>query len=350
MSQLNTPCKFLLVKLSSLGDVLHNLPIVWDIRQQYPQAQIDWVVEEAYVDLLKPLQSANNFKGIDRIIPIGLRRWKRNIFSFQNWQELFQLICTLKAEKYDEIIDFQGIIKSALVARLAGKNLGGKVTGLANATEYSGYEPLARIFYDESVQVPKKSHAVDRSRYLLSSAISISLISRTSPINFYPSNFIGQLTKPIDQSAQLKLGDLKKPYVLCFHATAREAKKWGQESWVVIGQYLIKKGLIPILPWGNLAEKMVSQKISAEVGGSIVPPAYSIHDYFQIIGQASLSIGVDTGLTHLSAVLYRPTIEIYCDSPVWKTEGYWSEKIINLGDMGKPPPVQVVLQAIDQLI
>jgi heptosyltransferase-1 len=75
---------------------------------------------------------------------------------------------------------------------------------------------------------------------------------------------------------------------------------------------------------------------------------YSWH--FQIIGQASLSIGVDTGLTHLSAVLNRPTIEIYCDSPVWKTEGYWSEKIINLGDMGKPPPVQVVLQAIDQLI
>ena len=83
MSQPNTPCKFLLVKLSSLGDVLHNLPIVWDIRQQYPQAQIDWVVEEAYVDLLKPLQSANNFKGIDRIIPIGLRRWKKNVFSFQ---------------------------------------------------------------------------------------------------------------------------------------------------------------------------------------------------------------------------------------------------------------------------
>jgi heptosyltransferase-1 len=176
------------------------------------------------------------------------------------------------------------------------------------------------------------------------------LINRSSPITFYPSHFIGQLTKPLDQGAQSNLSDLKKPYVLCFHATAREAKRWSQESWIAVGKYLIKKGLIPILPWGCLAEKMVSQKISAEVGGSIVPPVYSLHDYFQIIGQASLSIGVDTGLTHLSAVLNRPTIEIYCDSPVWKTEGYWSEKIINLGDMGKPPPVQVVLQAIDQLI
>ena len=115
MSQSNTSYKFLLVKLSSLGDVLHNLPIVWDIRRHYPQAQIDWIVEEAYVDLLKPLQSANNFKGIDRIIPIGLRRWKKNVFSFQNWEELCQLIRTLKAEKYVEIIDSQGLIKSALV-------------------------------------------------------------------------------------------------------------------------------------------------------------------------------------------------------------------------------------------
>ena len=350
MSQPNTPCKFLLVKLSSLGDVLHNLPIVWDIRRQHPQAQIDWVVEEAYVDLLKPLQSANNFKGIDRIIPIGLRRWKKNVFSFQNWQELFQLIRTLKAEKYVEIIDSQGLIKSALVARLAGKTPSGKVTGLANATEYSGYEPLARFFYDESVQVPKQCHAVDRSRYLLSSAMRTPLINRSSPITFYPSHFIGQLTEPLEQDTQSNLRNLKKPYVLCFHATAREAKKWSQESWIAVGKYLIKKGLTPIYPWGNWSEKKVSQEISTDVEGSIVPPAYSIHDYFQIISQASLSIGVDTGLTHLSAVLNRPTVEIYCDSPAWKTEGYWSQKIINLGDIGKPPSAQSVLQAIDQLI
>ena len=350
MSQSNTSYKFLLVKLSSLGDVLHNLPIVWDIRRHYPQAQIDWVVEEAYVDLLKPLQTTSTFKGIDCIIPIGLRRWKRNFFSLHNWQELFQFIRTLKTEKYDEIIDSQGLIKSALVARLARKTLSGKVTGLANATEYSGYEPLARTFYDESVQVPKQCHAVDRSRHVLSSAMRTPLINRSSPVAFYPSHFIGQLTKPLDQGAQSNLSDLKKPYVLCFHATAREAKKWSQESWIAVGQYLIKKGLTPIYPWGNWSEKKVSQEISTDVEGSIVPPAYSIHDYFQIISQASLSIGVDTGLTHLSAVLNRPTVEIYCDSPAWKTEGYWSQKIINLGDIGKPPSAQSVLQAIDQLI
>ena len=133
MTQSNTSPKFLLVKLSSLGDVIRNLPIVWDIRRQYPDAQIDWVVEEAYVDLLMPLQTRANFKGIDRIISIGLRRWKRNIFKPQNWRELSQFIRTMRAEKYDEIIDSQGLLKSAIVASLARKTPHGKVTEIGRA-------------------------------------------------------------------------------------------------------------------------------------------------------------------------------------------------------------------------
>jgi heptosyltransferase-1 len=350
VNQSNTSPKFLLVKLSSLGDVIHNLPIIWDIRRQYPDAQIDWVVEEAYADLLKPLQTKPDFKGIDRIISIGLRRWKRNIFKLQNWCELLQFIRTLKTEKYDEIIDFQGLLKSAIVASLARKTPHGKVTGLANATEYSGYEPLARTFYNESVQVPKQCHAIDRLRYLLSSAISVPLIGRTDPTDFYPWLCIEPLSHPSGQSTLLGMGELQKPYVLCFHATAREAKKWSQANWIAVGEHLVKKGFTPIFPWGNLAEKKVSQKLVSQVTGAIVPPAYSIQEYFQIITQASLSIGVDTGLTHLSAALNRPTIEIYCDSPAWKTEGFWSEKIMNVGDLGYPPSVQSVVQAIDRLI
>jgi len=72
---------FLHVKLSSLGDILHSIPIIWDIREHYPNSQIDWVVEEAYVDLLHPLQTNGSFRGIDRIIPIALRRWRRNILN-----------------------------------------------------------------------------------------------------------------------------------------------------------------------------------------------------------------------------------------------------------------------------
>ena len=348
MLQAQSP-HFLLVKLSSLGDVLHNLPIVWDIRQHYPSATVDWVVEEAYVDLLKPLQSTNTFKGIDRIIPIGLRRWKKNILSTTHWQELGQFIHALQQSQYDVIIDSQGLMKSAVVAKLAHRTQAGQITGLANATEYSGYEPLARIFYSDSVTVPRKCHAVDRSRYLLSSALDNTPIGRSSIPKFYPESFVKNLTNQ-DLNPEIAK-DLKTPYVLCFHASARAAKQWDIQGWIAVGKFLLERGLHPVFPWGSPHEKQISRRIIEGIGGEgILPPSYSIMQYFEIISHARLTIGVDTGLTHLAAVLGRPTIEIYCDSPLWKTEGYWSNQVINLGDIGLPPSIESVFNAIECLI
>ncbi len=346
------PTKFLIVKLSSLGDVLHNLPIVWDIREYYPNTIIDWVVEEAYVDLLRPLQSTNTFKGIDRIIPIGLRRWKKNILSVKNWQELKQFIHALQQDQYDVIIDSQGLMKSAVVTKLAHRTQGGQITGLANATEFSGYEPLARMFYSDSVAVPRQCHAVDRSRYLLSSALDVAPITRTSIPRFYPESFIKDLTNQ-DLNPEIAR-DLNTPYVLCFHASARAAKQWDIRGWITVGKFLLERGLHPVFPWGSPHEKQISQEIVEGIGsgggGGILPPSYSIKQYFEIISHARLTIGVDTGLTHLAAVMGHPTIEIYCDSPIWKTEGYWSNKVINLGDIGQPPSIKSVLNGIERLI
>jgi heptosyltransferase-1 len=347
MQQAQSP-HFLLVKLSSLGDVLHNLPIIWDIRQYYPNATVDWVVEEAYVDLLKPLQSTNTFKGIDRIIPIGLRRWKKNILSATHWQELRQFIHALQQDQYDVIIDSQGLMKSAVVAKFAHRTQSGRITGLANATEFSGYEPLARVFYSDSVTIPRKCHAVDRSRYLLSSALDVALIPRSSISKFYPESFVNDLINQDLTPAITK--DLRRPYVLCFQATARAAKQWNIEGWIAVGKFLLERGLHPVFPWGSPHEKQISQRIVEEIGGGIVPPAYSIKQYFAITSHAKLTIGVDTGLTHLAAVMGHPTIEIYCDSPIWKTEGYWSNKVINLGDIGQPPSIKSVLNGIERLI
>ncbi|OYZ36435.1 MAG: lipopolysaccharide heptosyltransferase I, partial [Polynucleobacter sp. 16-46-70] len=159
--------KILLVKLSSLGDVLHNLPIVWDLRARLPDAQIDWVIEGGYVHLLTPLLSRDGFKGIDRIIPFGLRRWKKNLLKLSTWREFFAFRKLLQGTTYDVLIETQGLLKSALVCALARKTSDAVVAGLANATEFSGYEPLARWFYNQSVQVPKQCHAVDRSRWVM---------------------------------------------------------------------------------------------------------------------------------------------------------------------------------------
>ncbi len=342
------PNQYLIVKLSSLGDVLHDLPIIWDIRACDPHARIDWVVEEGYVDLLTPLQSATGFRGIDQIIPIALRRWKKNVFRKSHWEEFQVMIQMLRVREYDVVIDSQGLIKSAVVSRLSKRSANGVITGLANATDYSGYEPLARLFYSESVQVPKQCHAIDRSRYLLSSALQIPPISRDKIPVFYPKAFVEHLlAKDLDRAIA---SELHKPYVLCFHATARDAKQWNLNHWVEIGRYLIQKGVHPVFPWGSTTERQRSECLVSQIGGGTVPSAYSVKQYFEIVSHASLTIGVDTGLTHLAAVLGRPTIEIYCDSPRWKTEGYWSKQVVNLGDIESPPSVSSVTEAADQLL
>jgi heptosyltransferase-1 len=335
--------KILLVKLSSLGDVLHNLPIVWDLRARLPESQIDWVVEEGYVHLLAPLLSREGFKGIDRIIPFGLRRWKKNLFSLSTWKAFFSFRKELQETTYDVLIETQGLLKSALVCSLAKKSSNAVTAGLANATEFSGYEPLARLFYSQSVQVPTQCHAVDRSRWVMCSALDWPLLERSSAPQFYPKEFVGGI-------AQTTVEGLKSPYVLCFHSTAREAKRWSNSNWIALGKELTSRGYQVVFPWGNAAERAVSKSLAAQISGAFVPPAFSIEEAFSVIAGAKLTVGVDTGLTHLAAALDKPTIEIYCDSPRWKTEGYWSGNICNLGDMQSPPSVQEVLNASIKLL
>jgi heptosyltransferase-1 len=343
MAHSNASPKILLVKLSSLGDVLHNLPIVWDIRARLPDAQIDWVVEEGYVHLLKPLLSRDGFRGIDRIIPFGLRRWKKSLFSSKTWQEFFAFKRELQEVHYDYIIETQGLLKSALVCALAKKSPHAVIAGLANATQYSGYEPMARIFYNQRVPVPLQCHAVERSRYVAYSALDWPLIERAEKAQFYPAAHL--------ETIETKEGNgLQKPYILFFHSTARQAKRWPDTHWIDLGKKLSALGYQIVLPWGSAIEKTISHGLAAQIPGALVPTAFSIEEAFLVIHNASLVVGVDTGLTHLSAVLNQPTVEIYCDSPRWKTEGYWSDKIRNVGDIQVPPTVDEVVGASLELL
>ena len=338
--------KILLVKLSSLGDVLHNLPLVWDLRARLPNAQIDWVVEEAYVHLLEPLRTREGFKGIDRIIPFGLRRWKKHLFKLSTWQQFFAFKKQLQVVAYDTVIETQGLLKSALVCALANKSPNAVVAGLANATEFSGYEPAARFFYGHLVQVPVQTHAVDRSRLVMCSALDWPMIQRSDSPQFYGSQIQVEpvnLAKPV-------LPELKTPYVLFFHSTAREAKRWSNEAWITLGKELASRGYQVVLPWGSPAEKVISLKLAEQIPNALVPPAFSIEDAFKVIAGAALTVGVDTGLTHLAAVLGLPTVEIYCDSPRWKTEGYWAYHIRNMGDMQSPPDATEVVKASLELL
>jgi heptosyltransferase-1 len=335
------------VKLSSLGDVLHNLPIVWDLRKRLPDAQIDWIVEEAYVHLLEPLRTTAAFRGIDRIIPVAFRRWRKNLLSIKTWREFFAMRKLFEATTYDVVLETQGLLKSALVCALAKKSNNAVVAGLGNATEHSGYEPMARMFYTESVHVPVKCHAIDRSRWVMCSAFDWPLLNRNEELPlFYPNDFVKQL-------APLSIEGLRKQpngeavlYVVCFHSTARAAKRWPSENWVELGKVLSSQGYQVLFPWGSLEEMKISALMANQVPGGILPRAFSIEEAYRLVAHAKLTIGVDTGLTHLSAVLGKPTIEIYCDSPRWKTEGYWNSVIANVGDMQNAPTVDAVLKAV----
>jgi heptosyltransferase I len=365
--------KILIVKLSSLGDVLHNLPIVWDLRTKYPNAQIDWVVEEGYVGLLEPLNTINlpsgeSINGINNIIPLAFRRWKRAlkrgefIRSIQEYIAFKEQFKSGVLSDYDLIIETQGLLKSAWVTHIANPNKTASVFGLGNQTEFSGYEPWARKFYTDCVQVPFHCHAVDRSRWVASSAMDVPVPDRSlMPPKFYPEAYVQSLVDAANlgfASTRIDLGfDVSKPYVMCFHATAGKSKRWSDDYWIAVGKALVAKGIQVILPWGNDQEKVVSTQIARKISGSyslvgsksIVPSAFSIADAFGLVAGAKVTIGVDTGLTHLSAILGRPAIELYCDSPKWKTEGYWSPNIHNLGDKGQPPSTEDVLATLRTL-
>jgi heptosyltransferase I len=371
------PMKILIVKLSSLGDVLHNLPMIWDLRSRYPDAQIDWVVEEGYVGLLEPLKTivsttspvSPSFDGIDRIIPLSFRRWKKALKRgefIRSIKEYIAFKADIATTPYDLIIETQGLLKSAWVTHLANPNKTASVFGLANQTEFSGYEPWARRFYTDPVQVPFHCHAVDRSRWVTASSLDLPVPDRvTSPPQFYPPAYVQSLVDAAKlgfASTRVDLGfDVSKPYVMCFHATAGQSKRWSDDAWVAVGKELIGRGIQVVLPWGNDKEKEVSQQLAKKMAGqytlaglvvskAIVPNAFSIADAFGLVAGAKVTIGVDTGLTHLSAILGMPTIELYCDSPRWKTEGYWSPNIYNLGDKGEPPTTQEVLLAINAVL
>jgi heptosyltransferase-1 len=347
VAQANQAPKILLVKLSSLGDVLHNLPVVWDLRRRLTNAQIDWIVEEGYVHLLEPLKTTESFRGIDRIIPVAFRRWRKNLFSLRTWCEFLAMRKLLQAITYDVVLDTQGLLKSALVCALAKKSDQAIVSGLGNATEHSGYEPRARMFYNQSVYVPVKCHAIDRSRWVMCSAFDWPLFDqRSEPPLFYPTTFVEQLAPLSIEGLRKQPNGWPIPYVACFHSTARAAKRWPSEHWVELGKVLSSQGYQVIFPWGSPEEMQISALMASQVPGAIVPRAFSIEEAYSLVAHAALTIGVDTGLTHLSAVLGKPTVEIYCDSPRWKTEGYWSNVIANLGDYKKAPNLDDVLGAV----
>lgn len=203
---------------------------------------------------------------------------------------------------------------------------------MANATEGSGYEPLSRIFHHQSIKVGLRAHAVLRARLVAAGALGY------------------QLGDTPDFSLLAAAPELlpwmpAHSYAVFFHGTARAAKQWPQANWIALGQALAQRGLPVLLPWGSAPEHRAAEALAAAIPGAIVLPALPLMEAVSLVRQARLVVGLDTGLTHVAAAYGKPTVELYCDSPRWKTEGNWSDSVVNLGDTGIAPGVDEVLAA-----
>ncbi|MBC7513993.1 MAG: lipopolysaccharide heptosyltransferase I [Herminiimonas sp.] len=335
--------KILIVRVSSLGDVVHNMPMLADLHRYCPDAQIDWVVEEAYV----PLVRLN--RGVGRVLPFALRRWRRSLLVAGTRAELGRFRHALREVAYDLVFDTQGLVKTALVMRMARLAPGGRRIGLANATLGSGYEAVSRIFHDRSIAVPVRAHAVARARAVAAGAFGQAANLTASGVATAATTADFCLAAPpVSAAASAWLPTL--PYAVFFHGTARAAKQWAPAHWIAVGRMLAARGMPVLLPWGSAAEELAAHALAAEIPGALVLPRLPMMDAVLLAQRAALVVGLDSGLTHIAAAYCRPTIELYCDSPRWKTEGNWSSQIINLGDTGHPPAVADVLAAIDRLL
>ncbi|MDI1308260.1 MAG: lipopolysaccharide heptosyltransferase I [Methylotenera sp.] len=312
--------RILLVKTSSLGDVIHNLPVVNDILQHFPDAQIDWVVEESFADIprLHPK--------VGQVITVAMRRWRKHLLSLNTLREISAVIKKLAANKYDTVIDSQGLIKSSII------------TSFTNGVKH-GYdkesirEPLASWGYEQKHHISFKQHAVIRNRTLAALSLNYAV----------PNNAPDYGIKASVNTHAI----INEPFVIGLHGTSRDSKLWPTEHWIELGRQLDERQLKLVLPWASEAELKRAQQIAAALKNATVLPKLTIAQVAAVISNAQAAIGVDTGLSHLAAALNIPTIAIYTDTNPKLTGVYAGAYTgaINLGNIDQIPEVVDVLNA-----
>ena len=310
--------RLLFVKTSSLGDVVHNCPAVSDAARAAPGAAIDWVVEEAFADV------AAMHPQVRRVIPVAVRRWRSAVWSPRAWAEIGAFRRALREERYDLVIDTQGLLKSALLARAAR----GERHGMDAA---SAREPIAARFYDVRHAVARGQHAVERNRQLTAAALGSPALADCD----YGLRAEGPLPVAVPS-----------PYAVLLTMTSRADKLWPEASWIELGRLLAARGVRAVLPWGSEDERSRAARIAAGIGDALVPRRMTVAEIARLLRGALGVAGVDTGLTHLAAALGVPTVGIYCGSDPMLTGLYGAPRAKNLGGPGRPPGVEEVLRML----
>ena len=321
--------RILLVKLSSLGDVVHTLPVVQDILAAMPAAQIDWVVEKAFAPLLVPVT------GLQRIIPCELRRWRKSLGSAHTRHAWRAFKADLQAAHYDAVIDLQGLTKSAVVARLAKLTATGRRYAMANQTDGSGYEAPTRWVADVAISLAPRIHAVARGRLLAARALG------------YDAQALGIAPNyGLKPTLAFNLQGLTATKTIAFiHGSSRQDKTWPLHHWVALGQRLAAHGYRVALLHGSPQELATSEAIAAGLAGNgIVWPLQSLDALTQQLATCHGAIGVDSGVSHIAVALDLPHVQIYNFPTAWRTGPLSAEHQSSVFDPDGPT-VDAVWQA-----
>lgn len=311
--------RLLIVKTSSMGDVVHALPVVADVLRHQPGARIEWLVEAAFAAIpqLHP--------GVQRVLPMSWRKWRRALLAGATWQAMRALRAELQHEPYDLVLDLQGLVKSALWARQAR----GPVAGYDRK---SAREPAAAWAYQRRVAVPRDLHAVQRCRMLAAAHLGY-------PVPSEPPEFGLRAPAPGWRP--------KAPYAVLIPNASRKEKLWPERHWVAVGKRLRERGLVPVVLWGADEEQTLAERIAADCDGD-VPPFLRVGEMAAVLAGARQVVGLDTGFTHLAAAFGRPTIGIYCDHEPGLAGITGPGRVASIGGKWQVPARNDVLALLDQ--
>lgn len=318
--------RVLIVKTSSMGDVLHTLPALTDAMRAIPDIRFDWVVEEGFA------QIPSWHEAVDRVIPVAIRRWRKAWFSAPIKAERKAFRDAIQAVKYDAIIDAQGLVKSAaLVTRLAH--------GIKHGMDWSSArEPLASLFYNRRHHIAKQQHAVERTRELFAKSLGYTK-PETQGDYAIAQHFLGSLTPA------------EAPYCVFLHATTRDDKHWPEENWRELIRLLGERGLRIKLPWGAPHEEARAKRLAEGFDYVEVLPRLSLEKVAHVLAGAEFVVSVDTGLSHLTAALDRPNITLYGPTDPGLIGGYGKNQVACNADLASLNNLQAdkVLELINSL-
>jgi len=314
----------LVVRPSSLGDIVHALALVADVRDKRPGLAVDWVAEETFAPLvaLDP--------GVRRVIPVALRRWRGQLLATSTWREMADFRNDLRREEYAAVLDLQEQVKGAFIARLAR----GPRHGPDRA---SIREPVATLAHDLHHAIDPDQHLIDRCRQLAAAALRYTVDG--------PPRF-GLVPPAARPGSAMPSG----PYMIFLHATSRADKLWPEANWSALIGAFAQAGFAVLLPWGNPDERARSDRLAQTDPAALVPPRLPLDALAGLLARAELVVGVDTGLVHLAAALGTPTVSLFVATDA-KLAGVERANALarDLGGIGQVPSVAAVLEAAGAL-